>query len=119
MKLSRLNEIYSMLSVHAGSEKLKGLNEYHDEMKRLQAELAATTKRADTCDQIIDQRLAEIAGLQKELTALKTPHCCNDCYHLSPLKCGDFICGVPTNGAYYVFPHKPWLCGHFKAKGTK
>lgn len=51
MKLSRLNEIYSMLSVHAGSEKLKGLNEYHDEMKRLQAELAAlkTPPRCPKC----------------------------------------------------------------------
>ena len=51
--------------------------------------------------------------LHKELSALKTPHCCDDCEHFGALK----FCNELKMKVYS--PASLWLCGHFKAKGNQ
>lgn len=67
-----------------------------------------------------EEVLLEVKELQAELTRLKTPHPCAECDYLQfNAMVNRWFCSSGTNGVGSVAPHYPWLCGHFKAKGTK
>jgi hypothetical protein len=83
-----------------------------DEIERLQSELQHFHKLTR---KLVRQKL----DLESELAALKTPRPCQDCHWFVPEEddvpncCGgDALIGVIED------PEHPWLCGHFKAKGT-
>jgi hypothetical protein len=76
------------------------------EIEQLQAQLA-------TIESAYEAQTLTIRKLEKEITALKTPHRCFDCehYHYTGTCYGQT--GVRVEACKVQ-----WLCGHFQKKGT-